>query len=97
MKYKSLTDEHKDEIIADFHLAQERDHHCHSLNVARYERMVRTLPEGKFKERITELLKSEQEALSQVTAIIESTSEQLPEETRLQAAHARNLERQQKA
>lgn len=90
MNYKLLTDDDQDDILANTLLAQERDHFCHALNVQRYTELVKVLPEGDYKQRITHLIGTEQAALANVEATLTETSKQLPADaTRVTAAATR--------
>src|SRR5258705_8994004 len=77
MKYKILTDEEQDDILASFLLGQERDHYCHEINEQRYEEMLPTLPDGAFKERIATLLKDTKERKKEVEHILTKTHAQI--------------------
>ncbi|MDM7913027.1 MAG: hypothetical protein QUS09_08010 [Methanotrichaceae archaeon] len=88
MNYKLLSEDEKDEIAASFLLAQERDHYCHTVNIARLREMLKDgLPEGVWKNHVQQLLADSEERLAQVESIIKSTA--LPSLERLQAAKAR--------
>ena len=89
MSYKILTQDEQDEIIVSFLHAQERDEFCHQLNLARFDQMLSSLPEGKYKERITQLRNETNERLNEVTSIIAATQAQIPPKERVDAATAR--------
>lgn len=77
MEYKRLKDAEKDEILNDFLLAQERDHHCHTINAERYRKILgdSSLPDGEFKERVKKLLLETLERLREIELIIKHTEE----------------------
>lgn len=88
-EYRVLSEEEKDDIIVEFFLVQERDKFCHEINLERFNRMLQTLPEGNFKERIKTLRDETQARLNEVNSIIEATIPQLPPEPRLSNAISR--------
>ena len=91
--FKVLTEEEQDEIIVEFLEAQERDLFSHTINLDRFERMLRKLPNGPWRERIEELKRQTQERLMEVASIIEATLPQLPPPERIRAAKQRLLAR----
>ena len=96
MLYEILSQDEQDEIIVSFLLAQERDQFCHELNRTRYDAMLLTLPEGKWKEQITELRAETLSRLNEVNTIIEATKPQLPDAVRVNAAKDRIKAREAK-
>lgn len=96
-EYRLLTDEEKDEILADFLKAQERDLFCHELNLARYEEMLPNLPNGTFKQQIQKLRAETAARIGEVEAVIAATERQLPAVERLKAAEARMAQRRGQA
>lgn len=44
MEYDLLTQDEMDEMVVSFHRAQQRDHFLHTLNLARYDDMLTTMP-----------------------------------------------------
>ena len=89
MVYDVLSQEEQDEIVVSFMLAQERDQFCHNLNRTRYELMLTTLAEGKWKQRVAELRAETLSRLGEVDSIIAATKPQLPDVARVAAAKAR--------
>jgi ferritin-like metal-binding protein YciE len=85
MDYKVLKQEEMDNIVVEFHGAQERDHFTHNLNKARYEEMLPTLDEGAFKSRIQELLNETNGRIEEVEAIMTATESQLPSKDKIDA------------
>lgn len=77
MEYKFLKDSEKDVILKDFLLAQERDHHCHTVNAKRFRKILSDpeLPEGEFKEKIKRMLSETESRLIEVELIIKHTAE----------------------
>lgn len=75
MEYKFLKDSEKDVILKDFLLAQERDHHCHTVNAERYRKILSdpSLLEGAFKENIIKLLRDTEDRLLEVELIIRNS------------------------
>lgn len=84
-----LSDEEKDNIIVEFMESQERDLYCLELNEERYAKMLKTLPPGKWKDRITQLHAETVERKTEVESIIAATAGQLPTAERIAAAKAR--------
>jgi hypothetical protein len=91
MEYKLLSDDEKDEIIAAFLKAQERDHYCYSINAERYATMLDDplLTDMEFRARIEKLVITERAAQRQVEKIVEHSAAQLPTKEKLDAAFAR--------
>ena len=89
MSYEILTQGEQDEIVVEYLHAQERDEFCHQLNLARFNQMLSSLPEGKFKERIAQLRNDTNERLNEVTGIKNATVAQLPSKERVDAAIGR--------
>lgn len=85
MAYRVLTEDEESETIVLFMLAQERDHHSHSVNRDRYQRMLKDLPPGPFRERIQHLLAETNDRLVEVEAIIAATVPQMPPADRVSA------------
>ncbi len=54
MAYTVLTQDEQDDILIQFMQAQERDHFAHTINEARYTQMLKTLPDGAFKDSTNE-------------------------------------------
>ena len=87
MDYKILTQEEQDDITASFLASQERDEFCHQTNLARYKAMLKSLPEGKWKQQVASLHDETVERLAEVQSIIAAT--ELPPAERLTAAKNR--------
>lgn len=87
--FKVLDQEEQDRILAEFLWAQERDLYCHCINLERYDAMLRTLPEGEWRNRIAQLREETAKRRAEVESIIAATLPQLPPEPRLQAAIAK--------
>jgi len=78
-KYLVLTDQEKNDIVVAFLLAQERDHFCHSINLDRYNNILKTIStDDPFYSRVQQLQKETVERLNEVTAILTTTATQLP-------------------
>nr|WP_297805374.1 hypothetical protein [Tepidiforma sp.] len=86
-----------DDIVVEFLKAQERDLFVHNLNRKRFENMLQTLPPGEFRQRIQQLKAETEQRISEVDTIIRATANQLPPQTRLQAAAQRIAARQEAA
>lgn len=95
MEYKLLTEDERDEMIANTLLAQERDHFSHASNIERYTAMLEDLPEGPFRDRVAGLLQETRSRIAEVESIIAKTEPQLPPRARLDAAAARVLAREE--
>lgn len=91
MAYLVLDTDEQDDMIVAFMLGQENDKHSHDLNLARYEKMIETLPEGTWKDRVTHLRDETAERIAQVDSIIEATVTlgQMPPVGRITNAKAR--------
>jgi len=87
--YQVLNQDEQDEIIVSFMLSQERDKFCHDLNLARYDAMLESLSDGKWKDRIVVLRAETLERLAEVNSIIQATKPQLPTAERIEAAKTR--------
>lgn len=88
--YRTLPAEDQHDILIEFYQAQERDHYCHSLNLTRYDDLLRTLPaDDPFRLRIDTLRAETVSRLAEVTAILDRTSAQLPTAAEVDAALAR--------
>jgi hypothetical protein len=85
-QYQLLTQDERDEIIATYLKAQERDLFTHRLNLQRFEAMLPTLPPGEFKDRIQQLRNETIARIGEVEAIIEKTLPQAPPVERMRAA-----------
>jgi hypothetical protein len=95
MEYTILSQDEQDEIIVAYLMAQERDAFCHNLNLERFERMIPSVAEGPWKERITHLRDETKQRLSEVQSLIEATRGQLPPADRINKARARIAAREQ--
>ena len=89
IKYKLLTDDEKNDTMAAFLHSQERDHHSHTINLARFTAMLVDLPEGPFRERIKHLKAETEMRLQEVEAIITNSEFQMPSTDDLTAAMGR--------
>ena len=87
--YSVLTDDEKDDIIVNFTRAQERDHYCHSINLERYDEMLKTLPTGDFRNDIEKRKADTQSRIAEVEKILEATAAQMPDAARIEAAMQR--------
>jgi len=94
-KYLLLEEDEKHEHLANFLLAQERDHYLHTINKERYEKMLEHLPQGDFRNRIHKLHSETCSRIEEVTAIIEATMKDVPTEDTLKSALARAQLKQQ--
>lgn len=83
--FNILTQDEQDNIVVDFHAAQERDLFTHTINLARYQSMLGTLPDTPFKNRIQQLHDETVSRLEEVNAIIVATKPQLPTPTKIQS------------
>lgn len=93
MAYKTLTDNQQDEILVSTLAAQEVDLFSHETSITRYETMLKTLPEGKFRIRIENLLKETKSRRDEVQAIIDATIPQLPSDQRVMSAVGRLIDK----
>jgi hypothetical protein len=86
---KVMTQDEKDDTIVEFLAAQEHDGYCHELNIERYTAMLPSLPDGPWKDRISNLLAQEQARKEEVDSIIVATESQMPTGQRLTDAKSR--------
>jgi len=87
--YQLLSQDEQDDTIVSSLLAQERDHFCHTTNLQRFEEMLKTLPEGAWRTRITQLRDDTKARLAEVDSILKALKAQLPPAERLAAAKKR--------
>ena len=87
--YQVLSQDEQDDIVVSFMLSQERDKFCHELNLGRYDSMLPSLPDGEWKERVTQLRSETANRLVEVNSIIEASINKLPPAARLEAAKQR--------
>lgn len=59
---------------------------CHELNRERYTEMLKSLPQGDFRQRIQQLLAETNSRIAEVEAILQTTEPQLPPPARIEAA-----------
>lgn len=86
-KYKALSQDEMDQILVEFYRATERDLFCHEVNLERYQEMLKTIPEGLWRERITQLAVETEARIAEVQSVLEATKlKQLPPEARFKAA-----------
>lgn len=81
-----ITQLEKDKTIVQYMQAQQRDLHIHNVNLERYNTMLETLPEGKYKDRIVKLKAETEERIEEVSAIVAATEPQMPSQERIDAA-----------
>jgi len=89
MSYLILTQDEKDDTIVAFMLSQERDKHCHEINLERYTSMIKTLKVGGLKTKYTKPQSETASRLEEVNIIISATLSQMPKQARIDAAVAR--------
>ena len=77
-KFKTVAAAEINEMIIQTYRANEMDLAMHEVNKERYEAMLATLPDGKFKTRIQTLLSETEERIVEVSNILASTESQLP-------------------
>lgn len=87
--YKVLDQDERDDIIVGFLWTQEKDKYCHQLNLSRYDKLLKSLSDGKWKEKVKELRKETVDRLAEVESIIQATKSQLPNQQRIDAAKER--------
>lgn len=87
--YRVIGEDECDDIIVAFMLAQEQDHYTHTLNLNRYDQMLLSLPEGKWKKRVQSLREQTVARLAEVESIIAATETQMPPQDRLDASKLR--------
>lgn len=82
----TLTQDEMDDALVNTHKANEMDLYIHGVNKERYETMLQTLPDGKFKDRITGLLAETNDRILEVSSILDATTPQLPPAERVTAS-----------
>jgi len=96
--YKLLTDDDKDEIMAQFLLAQERDIYCHEVNVVRFEKMIAKLKERddfdeiknkQFYKLLERNTSDTKDRIVEIEAIIECSDKDMPSIERMKKAMER--------
>ena len=85
--YSLLDADEQDDLVVEFMRAQQRDHHSHTINLARYNTMLAGALPPAFRQRIEELRAETLERLAEVGAIMSAT--ELPPDARRTAALAR--------
>jgi len=88
-EYSVLSQDEQDDIVVSFMEAQERDLFSHRLNLERFDKMLSSLPEGKWKSRISDLRAETASRIAEVESIITATKGQLPTAGRIEAAKSR--------
>ena len=73
MDYILLQENEKHEQIANFILAQEKDHHSHTGNLRRFKKILVAIPDCPFKDRIQKLHDDTMDRIMEVEAIIDAT------------------------
>jgi len=101
--YQVLSQAEQDDMILQTVYGLEASHAAHAVNIARYTAMLPTIPDtlllpsGQlFRDRIAELLKTEQAALDQHEHLLDQAVPQLPKGQDLLDAKARFTARQGK-
>lgn len=93
--YLLLTEEERDDMLAQTLLSQEVDLFMHRVNQERYDAILAgSLPPGQFRNRIEKLKEETLERAIEVEAILDALRPQLPPQARLSAATARLRARQ---
>lgn len=87
IKYKAFTDPaEKAKLLVEFLENQERDHHIHLLNKARYEKILLGQISDEWRARISSLLAETESRIEEVESIIVATEGQLPPPEEITAA-----------
>jgi hypothetical protein len=93
-EYKLLTQDERDEMLAQTLKAQETDLFMHTSNKERFLEMIDLLPEDNlFRKKLEKEIEVIDSRLIEVSTIIETLEHQLPDNQRLQAAMTRIKER----
>lgn len=88
-EYQFMTQDEQDETLVAFMTAQERDHYSHTINLARFNKILETAKEGPWKDRVAQLKADTEKRLEEVSGIIDATTPTLPPQSRLNAAKTR--------
>lgn len=83
-KFRTVQATEVDEMLVNTYRANEMDLASHEANKERFETMLQTLPQGKFRDRITQLLAETNDRITEVTAILEATEPQLPQQAEVE-------------
>ena len=75
MNYKIITDVDKKKVVEDFLRAQEMDVFCHTINAARYRKMLADpkMTDGKFQAKIEKRLSETEDRIKEGELIISNT------------------------
>ena len=88
--YKMLSQDERDEMLAQTLLAQERDAFMHGVNLERFDTIIADpLTPDYFREHVTSLRNETASRIAEVDATIRALEPQLPDATRLEAAKVR--------
>lgn len=79
--YRAFTDpREKTRLLVEFLKGQEQTHYLHVVNRQRYETLLRTLPNGTFRDQIIQRLAEVIERIVESEAIIAATQPQIPDD-----------------
>ena len=87
--YKYMSPDEQDDIKVSFLASQEKDLFNHEINLARFNEMLKKLPEGPYKARVQQLRDDTVSRITEVTAIIDATELSLPSSERVDASKTR--------
>ena len=71
--YQILSQDEQDDIVISFLHSQGRDKFAHGLNLERYDTMLKSLPDGEWKNRISQLRVETSKRLAEVNSTIEAS------------------------
>jgi len=79
MEYTILSQDERDEILANTLKAQEMDHFLFSCDESRYTKLLETLPEGEHKDNVARELLVVKSRIGETSRHLEATKEQISE------------------
>ena len=71
--YQILSQDEQDDIVISCLHSQERDKFAHGLNLERYDTMLKSLPDGEWENRISQLRVETSKRLAEVNSTIEAS------------------------
>jgi hypothetical protein len=99
MEYTLLSQDERDEILANTLKGQEMDHFLFSCDKSRYEKLIETLPEGEHKENVKRELLVVKSRIEETNHHLDATKAQISElgisETNIADAMTRITDKQE--
>lgn len=79
MEYKLLTAEYQEDAVVDAMLGREMEHFHYQLNEDNYKEILKTEPEGPYRDRIQALLASNTTEKAKVESVYAALEKQAPQ------------------